>query len=47
MDPDQLTSSETDVVSGSEIRPCNKIDKALVVYRFSGNIVTSITLLRT
>ena len=36
-----------DVVSGSEITPCNKMDKALVVYRFSGNIMTSITTLRT
>ena len=26
-----------DVTSGSEITPCNKIDKPLVVYRFSGN----------
>ena len=33
--------------SGSEITPCNKIDKPLVVYRFSGNVITSITLLRT
>ena len=36
-----------DVASGSEIRPCNKIDKPLVVYRFSGNGMTSITTLRT
>ena len=28
-----------DVASGSEIKPCNKNDKPLVVYRFSG-IVT-------
>ena len=35
-----------DVASGSEIRPCNKIDKPLVVYRFSGNVLTSITTLR-
>ena len=27
-----------DVASGSEITPCNKIYKPLVVYRFSGNI---------
>ena len=26
-----------DVASGSEIAPCNKIDKPLVVYRFFGN----------
>ena len=29
--------------SGSEITPCNKICKPLVVYRFSGNVMTSIT----
>ena len=27
--------------------PCNKIDKPLVVYRFAGNVMTSITTLRT
>ena len=27
-----------DVASGSEITPCNKIDKPLVVYRFTGNV---------
>ena len=32
-----------DVVSESEITPCNKICKPLVVYRFSGNVMTSIT----
>ena len=36
-----------DVASGSEITPCNKIDKPLVVYRFTGNVMTSITRLRT
>ena len=36
-----------DVASGSEITPCNKICKPLVVYRFSGNVLTSITTLRT
>ena len=36
-----------DIVSGSEITPCNKICKPLVVYRFSGNVMTSITMLRT
>ena len=36
-----------DVASGSEITPCNKIYKPLVVYRFSGNVMTSITTLRT
>ena len=36
-----------DVASGSEITPCNKICKPLVVYRFSGNVITSITTLHT
>ena len=36
-----------DVVSGSEITPCNKIDKPLVVYRFTGNVMSSIIKLRT
>ena len=36
-----------DVASRSEITPCNKIDKPLVVYRFTGNVMTSITTLRT
>ena len=36
-----------DVASGSEITPCNKIDKPLVVYRFTGNVMTSIITLRT
>ena len=36
-----------DVASGSEITPCNKIDKPLVVCRFTGNVMTSITTLRT
>ena len=36
-----------DVVSGSEITPCNKICKPLVVYRFTGNVMTSITTLLT
>ena len=35
------------IVSGSEITPCNKIDKQLVVNRFSGNVMTSITTLHT
>ena len=34
-----------DLTSGSEIMPCNEIDKPLVVYRFSGNVMTSITML--
>ena len=36
-----------DVASGSGITPCNKICKPLVVYRFLGNVMTSITTLRT
>ena len=36
-----------DIASGSEITPCNKICKPLVGYRFSGNVMTSITTLRT
>ena len=39
--------SSYDLASGSEIRSCNKIDKPLVVYRFSGNGMTSITTLHT
>ena len=35
------------VASGSKITPCNKICKPLVVYRFTGNVMTSITTLRT
>ena len=36
-----------DVAFLSEITPRNKIDKPLVVYRFTGNVLTSITTLRT
>ena len=36
-----------DVESGSKITACNKIDKPLVVYRFSGNAMTSMATLRT
>ena len=36
-----------DVASRSEITPCNKIDKPLVDYRFTGNIMTSITAMRS
>ena len=28
-----------DVTSGSEIKPCIKVDKPLVVYRFLGNVI--------
>ena len=34
------------VLSGSDITLCNKIDKSLVVYRFSENVMTSIITLR-
>ena len=33
--------------SGSEIAPCDKIDKPLVVYIFSGDVMASITTLST
>ena len=36
-----------DVASESEITPRNKIDKPLAVYRFTENVMTSITTLRT
>ena len=36
-----------DIASGTEITPCNKIFKPLVVYSFSGNVMTSITTLCT
>ena len=36
-----------DVASGSEISPCNKVDKPLLVYRFLGKVMTSITTLCT
>ena len=41
------TDLSHDAAFWSEITPCNKIDKPLVVYRFSGNLMTSITTLRT
>ena len=36
-----------DVASGSEITPWNKIDNLLLVYKFTGNVMTSITTLRS
>ena len=36
-----------DVASGSDITLCNKICKPPVVYRFTGNDMTSITTLRS
>ena len=36
-----------DFASGSEIKPCKNIDKPLVVYRFTGNVMTSIPTLST
>ena len=36
-----------DVVSGSEITPCNAIDKPIVVYKFLGHVLASTTTLRT
>ena len=44
---DVINHLSYDVASGSEITPCNKICKPLVVYRFTGNVTTSITTLRT
>ena len=35
------------VAPESEITPRNKIDKPLVVYRFTGNVMTFITILHT
>ena len=33
-----MRRDDVDVASVSEITPCNKIDKPLVIYRFSGNV---------
>ena len=44
------TTLSYDVAPGSEIAPCNKFDKPPVVYmvyRFTGNVMMSITRLRT
>ena len=41
------TALSYDVASWSEITPCNKICTPLVAYRFSGNVMTSISPLRT
>ena len=35
-----------DVASGSDITLCNKFDKPLMDYRFTGNVMTSIIMLR-
>ena len=35
-----------DVASESDLTLCNKSDKSLVVYRFSGNVMTCIIILR-
>ena len=42
-----FTNLSYDVASGSEITQCKKICKQLVVYRLSGNVMMSITTLRT
>ena len=42
-----MLTLSNDAASGSEITPCNKIDKPLVVYRCMGNVMTSKTTLRT
>ena len=36
-----------DVVPESEITRCNKIDKPLVVYKFTGKVMAYITMLHT
>ena len=36
-----------DVASGSNVMPFNKIDRPLVVFRLSGNVMASITMLGT
>ena len=41
-----LCNLSHDVASESDITPCNIIDKPLVVYRLTGNVMTSITTLR-
>ena len=33
-----------DISSGSDITPCNKINKPQMVYRLSGNVMTSIIM---
>ena len=50
--PYLLTRYQCDALSyesapGTEITPCNKIDKPIVVYGFSRNVMTSIATLRT
>ena len=42
----ELQKLSNDVTSESGITLCNKIDKPLGVYRFSGNVLTSIITLR-
>ena len=42
-----IISISYDITSGSEITPCNKNDKSQVVYRFLGNVLTSIAKLIT
>ena len=44
---EQISFLSYDDTSGSEITPCNKIDKLLVVYRFTRNVMKSITTLST
>ena len=43
----RLLNLSYEVASWSKITPCNKIDKPLVVYIFLGNVMASITTLRT
>ena len=44
--PSHKNNVSYDVASGIEIPPSNKIDKPMVVYRFTGKGMTSITTLR-
>ena len=40
-------NSSYENASRSEITPCNKIDKPLVVYRFAGNIHNNVAYIMT
>ena len=39
-DHDMVIYLQYNEVSGSVITPCNKIDKPLMVYRFTGNVMS-------
>ena len=44
--PMNIQDLSHDVASESDMTPCNKFDRSLVDYRFTGNIMTSIITLR-